>query len=251
VALVRDRPPGEGHNTLGRSKVDISEHLALHEDIIRSVAWWYANDVNDFEDAYQAIVTVMIDRHERGTYDHDDDREATLLSYVYRAIIGTASQEVDKYQHYRERDAKGRPITVVVPPADLDDEGISNLEELQEQVGNPDRPGSIGEPRVKPINWYGGGYGEQPSTLTPEELELAEKLKAYVTDEERIILDVSIQQRVLADGRHVPISEETASEVLTELGYKMSRSTYRRRLMEIKEKVKPLLPGYMIFSGDE
>jgi hypothetical protein len=31
----------------------------------------------------------------------------------------------------------------------------------------------------------------------------------------------------------------------------MPRSTYGYRLRKVKEKTKHLLPGYMIFSGDE
>jgi DNA-directed RNA polymerase specialized sigma24 family protein len=200
--------------------MDIREHLAKHQDIIKAVAWWYANDVNDFEDAYQEIVALMIDRHERGNYDHS---KGELHTYVWNVLRATSFGEVDKYQHF-ERDAKGKRITKVVPPADLDEEGISNLEELQEQDGNPDRPGSNGAPRVQPINWYGEGYGEQPSTLTPEEQELAEKLKANLTDEELKLLDASY-------GR----SLHRAAESLD-----MAYATYYRKLRDARARARAL-----------
>jgi hypothetical protein len=171
----------------------------------------------------------MIERHERGTYDHDDESEAALLSYVYKAIRGAAFEEVGKYRHWNVVDFAGNPVEVeVVPPADVDEEGLDSLEDLQEMG------------RVQPVNWHWRGYGEAPSSLSPEDQELAEKLMANLTDEELAILDASV-------GR----SEEKASAFLKELGYNISRSTYRRRLMKIKEKVKPLLSGYLSFSGDE
>jgi hypothetical protein len=211
--------------------MNIEGHLEEDRDRIEFLAKRYANNRDDMEDVRQEIILKMIERH--GAFDHDHKSGASLLSYVqYVLKREVIFPTLDDYQHITDN-------TVVIPPADVDEEGIDSLEDYEEMG------------RVAPINWYGEGYGDQISTLNPDDQELAENLKAKLTKEELAILDVSVHQKVLADGRSVPISERAASEFLTELGYKMSRSTYRRRLTEIKEKIKPLLPGYMIFPGDE
>jgi hypothetical protein len=45
--------PGRGHILSDGRTVKIEDHLEQHKDIIEAVAWRYADNLNDFEDAYQ------------------------------------------------------------------------------------------------------------------------------------------------------------------------------------------------------
>lgn len=199
--------------------MDVEEHIARHEESINYLAWRYTNNRDDFEDVKQALILLLIERHKSPSYDHS---KYTLWTYVQKDIEPTINETLNQYHHFKEVDFAENPVkTFVVPPADVDDEGIANLEALQ----------NIGV--VTPINWHHSGYGEQPSTLTPEELEQAQKVMANLTDEELLILDVSY-------GR----SDQQASDYLKRVkGMKISKTTYWRRLKEIKAKAQALTQG--------
>jgi len=202
VALIRECASlvrAINYRTVG---VDIKEHIAQNRERIKRIARRYAGWDENEDDVEQAIILLMIERHKSPSYDHS---KAELLTYAQRGLKDVIFREIDQYKHITDN-------TVVVPPSDVDAEGISSLEDL-EQMG-----------RVTAINWHRAGYGEQPSTLTPDELELAQKLTANLTDEELEILDASV-------GR----SERKASEYLG-----MSKSTYRYRLRRARDKAQTL-----------
>jgi RNA polymerase sigma factor (sigma-70 family) len=192
---------------LGRSKVDIEWHLAKHRVSIRKLAWRYANNRHDAADVEQAIILKMIERHAK--YDHGHESGASLLTYVkYSLKRDVIFKTLNQYQHITDN-------TVVIPACDVDEEGIDSLEDL-ENMG-----------RVAPINWHLRGYGEQESSLTPEEQELAEKLEANLTDEELIILNAVV-------GR----SERQAAEYL---GYPWT--TFYRKLKRARARASELAHG--------
>jgi hypothetical protein len=191
--------------------VDIEEHLARHELSIDFVARQRTYNRDDFEDVKQAITLLLIERHASPSYDHS---KYTLWTYVQSALDGVISDTLNQYYRFKETDFAGnRAKVLVVPPTDLDDEGIANLELLQ----------NIGV--VTPINWYHSGYGEQPSSLSPEELELAQKLRANLSDDDITILEARV-------GR----SEEKAAGFLG-----MPRSTYGYRHRRALARVEELL----------
>ena len=201
----------------GAVKVDIEWHLTRHAESIDFVTRKYAAkyhisreyNPDDYDEIRQAIVELLIKRHESPSYDHD---KFTLWTYVQPALNGVVHETLDQYRHF-DKDEKRRPITVVIPPSDFDEEGIDSLDALEEMG------------RVAPVNWHGRGYGEQASSLTTEEHELAEKLTANLTDEELEVLDASV-------GRSI----HQAAEYL-----EMSYATYYRRLRDAKARAKALV----------
>lgn len=199
--------------------MNIEWHLERHAKSIDVVTKKYADkyhiskkyNPDDYDEIRQAIVELMIKRHASPSYDHD---KFLLWTYVQPALNGVVKEAVNQYRHFDEgEDALGNEVELrVVPHSDFDEEGIVSLEDLEETD------------RVKPINWHLRGYGEQESSLTPEEQELAEKLRANLTDEELELLDASV-------GRSI----HQAAEYL-----KIPYPTYYRRLRNARARAKAL-----------
>ena len=215
--------PGEGHHLFGAVKVDIEWHLARHAISIDFVTRKYAAkyhisrkyNPDDYDEIRQAIVELLIKRHTSPSYDHD---KFLLWTYVQPALDGVVKEALDPYLHL-DKDEDNRPITVVVP---RDDEGISFLDALQQR----------GE--ATPIDWHGRGYGEQVSSLTPEELELAEKLLANLTDEEVAVLSALVGPSTYG-GIDVYRTEHEAARSLD-----MPWTTYWRKLGKARARAKAL-----------
>jgi hypothetical protein len=214
--------------------VDIEEHLALHRKEVRELALEWANyDEDDADEAEQAILVLMWERHESGAYDHEwpnphqPGEFVSLLGYVRPFIRGVALEEINEYKHW-DRDEKGRPILSVFPNSDNDEEGIANFEGLQEQALEQ------GRDRLYLDSLYDspmpGLKTPLEGTLSAEEKELAEKLKANLTDEELEVLQASY-------GR----SLHRAAESLD-----MPYSNYYRRFKAAQAKAQDLAQG---FSG--
>jgi len=114
--------------------VKIEEHLAKHAENIDYVARrelekrkmsQYGNP-DDFDDVRQAIMVLMWQRHDKGAYNHTH----TLWTYVQPALAEVTFYAINPYQHIRE-DKKDKSIRViVVPPTDIDEEGIPSLDSL-------------------------------------------------------------------------------------------------------------------------
>jgi hypothetical protein len=219
--------------------VDIEEHLALHRDKIREIASGLAYyDSDGTDEAEQIIMVLMWERHESGAYNHhwpDPYRPGeyvSLLGYVRPYLRGIVKEALSEYKHF-EKDEKRRPIIVVVPNADYDNEDEVNdsLEKLQElaQLQGRDRDYLellYDEPMP-------GLKTPLESTLSRENQELVEKLLANLTEEERDILDASV-------GR----SERRAAEFLRAKGYRnMSDTNYWRKLKAAKAKAQGLTQG--------
>jgi predicted DNA-binding protein (UPF0251 family) len=225
--------------------VDIERHLAEHEQQIKGAAWNYTKywagyyDKENADDVEQAFILRMIEAHESGAYDHvkGEELEHGLWSYVKPALRLIAFDALNPYLHYRvkgredygaDQSTKYGPLVEVLPTHD--EEGEPSLEDLQE--ARRDRGAGDGA-KVEAINWYWSGHEEQPSTLTPEEQKLVEKLRVNLTDEELTILDASV-------GR----SDQQASDYLKRVkGMKISKTTYWRRLKEAQAKAKDLAQG--------
>jgi hypothetical protein len=136
----------------------------------------------------------------------------SYLTYVWPAVKPLAFATVNQYRHL-DKDEENMPITVVVPPSDLDAEGIRNLRDL-EDMGV-----------VEPINWNWSGSEELPSSLSPEEQGQAEKLMGRLTYEELAVLDASLNR-----------TERQASEYLG-----MAKTTYRHRLEDARARAKSIV----------
>jgi hypothetical protein len=199
--------------------VDIEEHLARHsksidfvvrQELAKHKMSQYGNP-DDFDEARQAVVELMIKRHEDGAYNHS----FTLRAYVQPGLKGVISEALNLSRHFNDgKDANGNAVIVkVIPPTDIDEEGIPSLESLE------------ADGKVTPVNWHGSGYGELSSTLTDEDQELAEKLLANLSAKELEVLDASV-------GRSI----HRAAEYM-ELPY----ATYYRRLRDAKARAKAVL----------
>lgn len=192
-AAIRSDPhqgiglPGEGHTVSGGPGVDIEEHLRLHKNEVRELALEWANyDHDDADEAEQVILVMMWDRHESGAFNHhwpnphQEGEYVSLLGYVRPYIRGIAFEEIDKYKHF-ERDEKGRPTLVVLAHDDHDNEGVANFEDLQELAQEQGRDRLYLDPLYdEPMP---GLKTPLENTLNLEDQELAEKLRANLTDE--------------------------------------------------------------------
>jgi hypothetical protein len=209
--------------------VDIEEHLRLHKNEVRELALEWANyDQDDADEAEQVIMVLMWERHESGTYDHhrpnpyNPQGYVSLLGYLRPYLQRIVLEEISKYKHF-EKDEKGRPLVVVVPNADNDEEGITNFEGLQEQALEQ------GRDRVYLDSLYEspipGLKTPLEDTLTLEDRKRVEKLRANLTDEEIAVL-------VATAGR----SERMAAEHLG-----MAWTTYWRKLQRVRAKAEALV----------
>jgi hypothetical protein len=162
--------------------VDIEQHLAKHasnvnyvvrRELAKNKMSQYGNP-DDFDEAREALMVLMWERHERGAYDHS---KGELWTYVQPAVKGTIAEALNLSRHFSDGKEDGeRVIVLVIPPTDIDEEGIPSLESLEF------------DGVVKPINWHLRGNGEQAPSLSVEDQELAEKLLANLTAEELEVL---------------------------------------------------------------
>jgi hypothetical protein len=119
-----------------------------------------------------------------------------------------------------------------MPNDDYDHETIANFEDAQEQALEQ------GRDRLYLARLYDepipGLKTPLEDTLSLEDRELVEKLKANLTDEELTILDVSYKR-----------SDEQASDYLKEIkGWKISKTTYWRRRQVAKAKALRIALGF-------
>jgi RNA polymerase sigma factor (sigma-70 family) len=203
--------------------VDIAEHIARHEDSINYIARRYTYNRDDFEDVKQTIALKMIEAHEGG-YDHS----YTLWTYIQKGLDGIIGETLDQYHHF-ESDEKGRRITVPVPNADVDEEGIANLEMLQEMGLVDPLYGSPFDGLKTPLE----------DTLSPEDQALVEKLKANLTDEELDIL-----MALIGPGKHDAwvghrLDRRTEREAAESLD--IPWPTYKRKLDKARAKAESIL----------
>jgi hypothetical protein len=170
---------------IGAVRVEIEKHL--DEDTrneVRALAceWTYDND--DADEAEQIILVLMWQRHESGAYDHywpnphRPGEYVSLLGYVRPYLKGAVLEEIDKYKHF-EKDEKGRPVLKAYPNSDNDEEGITNLEGLQEQALEQ------GRDRLYLDSLYDsptpGLKTPLEGTLSKDDQRLAENLRANLT----------------------------------------------------------------------
>jgi hypothetical protein len=211
--------------------MDIEEFLDKHKERIDRIAWHYAKkykvsrNPDDVDEIRDAIETLLYDRHMSPAYDHS---KHDLWTYVQPALEIAVFEALNPYRHLDDgMDFQGNPVYVEVVPhhEDDDDDSIRSIEYLEQnkQLHNGHiQPRQDDDPIT--VNWFHAGRGEQISSLTPEELELAQKIAARLTDEELALLDASV-------GRTEPRAAES-------LG--LPRSTYRYRLMHAREKAQSL-----------
>jgi hypothetical protein len=216
--------PGEGHNTLGRSKVDISKHLRMHRKEIRALAreWTYDND--DADEAEQVIHVVMWKRHESGAYDHHRPNPhrpgeyVSLLGYVRPYIRGIALEQIKALR-------AEYPYGVT--------EELNELQEIAEDQGRDrlrlDRLYDDPIPGLKtPLE----------GTLSADDQELAEKLMANLTPEEIAVLSALVGPGE-SGASSVYRTEREAARSLD-----MPRSTYRYKLRKARARAKALAPSH-------
>jgi hypothetical protein len=240
VALARESPSLVRAIYIRMVGVDIKEHLAQHREDIKEIAAYYTRyftgtsgprrvmhsdgkiveiENDDEQDIRQAITLALIERHKSRAYNHHrpnpykPSENVSLLAYMRPYLRQIAHEALNPYRHMDEgEDSIGNKVDLdVIPTYDEEERNLEGLEEMG---------------RVAPINWHGQGYGDQVSTLIPEDERLAEKIKANLSDEDLAYLDASV-------GR----SEERAAEFLG-----IPRSTYRYRLMRAKDKALSLVP---------
>jgi RNA polymerase sigma factor (sigma-70 family) len=197
---------GKWSDSLGLC-MDIAEHLALHDSVVRN--WVYKNVGGDFRyDAAQNIREAMIEAHEKGWYDH---KTGELFTYIFPYLRGIAFRGIDPEYRYG--------IT----------EELDMLQEIAEKA-----TGRYGKDRDRGDKTHLDPLYDSPipglktpleSTLTPEEQEQAEKLMGNLPDEEREILEASY-------GR----SERQAAEILG-----IPKTTYRERLARARAQAEAIL----------
>jgi hypothetical protein len=237
-------------NFNGAVKVDISTHLRMHREEVRALALeWAFYDHDGTDEAEQAILVVMWDRHESGAYNHHwpnphrPGEYVSLLGYVRPYIRGIAKKEIDKYKHFFEVDKKDRPILVVAPNGDYcgidhgDDDSCTNLEGLQEQAQEQ------GRDRVYLDLLYDSPW---PGLKTPLEgmlstndQELAEKLMANLTDQELEVLMALVGPGKDGAWTDYSLVYRTEREAAKSLG--MAWTTYWRKLGKARARVDELL----------
>jgi hypothetical protein len=197
--------------------VDIEEHLAQHRKDVRALArkWTYNND--DADEAEQIIMVVMWERHESGAYEHhwpDPYRPGeyvSLLGYVKPYLRGIALEQIIR-EEYRYG------IT----------EDLDKLQEIAEEQGR-------NRLHLDPLyeSPIPGLKTPLEGTLWARDQELVEKLKANLTDEELLILDVSYN-----------VSDDKACAFLKEAyGLNMGKTTYWRKRQRARAKAQRLAQG--------
>jgi predicted DNA-binding protein (UPF0251 family) len=221
ASLVRGIP-------FGWSEVGIEEHLALHEEkihkLVRRQVSEYSNP-DDYDELKQVIYVDLWKRHENG-YDHNGG--ASLLTYAYPYLKPLISKTLDEYRHFKEKwGDSNKPLLVVIPTASGDDECLF-LEDLEKMAQEEGRNRLYLEPLYdEPTPGLKRPIEE---TLSPEDRELVEKLKANLTEEELAILGVSDR------------SCEAAAEFLRGVkGMKISTTTYWRKLADARARAKSIL----------
>jgi hypothetical protein len=224
--------------------VDIEEHINLHREEVRELAlsWaWY--DEDEADEAEDAILVLMWERHESGAFNHYTPNPhrpgeyVSLLGYVRPYIRGIALEEINEYKHF-ERDENGWPILEVVPNGDYDEELIRNFEGLQEQALEQ------GRGRVYLSSFYDNPMpGLRPpieNGLSPEDKELAEKLMANLTSKE---LEVLFAIEGLGKLRDTEDNEGRSIHRAAE-SLDMPYSTYNYRLKKALAKARELARLY-------
>lgn len=209
----------------GAVKVDIEEHLALHEEVIDSLVKRYVRKTrnpDDYDEAWQAIMVDLWRRHENG-YNHNGG--ASLLTYAWPYLPSLILKTLDEYRHYKKVGKK--PLTIVVPSHD--DEGFS-FDDLQEMALEQGRDRLYLEPLYEsPIP---GLKRPLEQGIPSEDEKLARWLMERLTPEEVAVLDASDR------------SDDKASSFLKEAGFPMSKTTYWRKLKDARAKAKDLARGF-------
>jgi RNA polymerase sigma factor (sigma-70 family) len=199
------RLPGEGLYIFGRPEVDIADHIDEHEEVLRKLAFRYGRyDVDLREDCYQAGVLALIKAHNRWTY-----HGAKLLTYAWHDVRKAMLKQVKLVKtEYRYG------IT----------EELDDLQEIAERQGR-DRL-YLDRLYDEPIE---GLKPPVESTLTEDEEELAQKIRANLSRDELTIVEASV--------------DRSLRDAAAFLG--MAPTTYGRRLAKVQAKAKDLAQGLL------
>jgi RNA polymerase sigma factor (sigma-70 family) len=201
------RLPGEGYYLCRAAEVDIEQHLAKHREVLRALAFRYGRgNIDLVDDCYQAGIEALMVAHDRPTYQRD--HRAELLTYGWLDVRKAMLKEVK--------------LVKTELPYGIKEE----LDTLQEIAERQDRNRLHLDPLYdEPIE---GLKPPLESTLTEDEQELAEKLRAnlsaVLSGEELEILEASY-------GR----TQEAAAVFLG-----LAKTTYLRRLVSIQAKAREL-----------
>jgi hypothetical protein len=202
----------EGHHLLERSKVDIEQHLAKHEQVLRALAFQYGRYDKDLrEDCYQAGALALVEAHDRWSY-----HGAELLTYAWHDVHKAMLKQVKLVRTEYRYGIK---------------EELDTLQEMAEKVtGRYGKDGYPGD-RIHLDRLYDEPIeGLKPpleSSLTEDEEELAEKLIANLTKEELALLNAKV-------GR----SDEEAAAFLD-----IPQTTYWRKRKAAQAKALELAQG--------
>jgi DNA-directed RNA polymerase specialized sigma subunit len=165
--------------------MEIAEHLAEHERALRGLAHKYARGDEDLrEDCYQAGILALVEAHE-GPYDHSVPLLAYKIKGVREAMIAEARLVFTEYRY---------GIT----------EDLDELQEVAEEQGRDRlRLETLYEeaiPGIRPI---------KESSLSLSDEELAQELRASLTDEELEVLDLSLSSTKRGAARSLELPEAT------------------------------------------
>jgi RNA polymerase sigma factor (sigma-70 family) len=185
--------------------VDIEQHLAEHEEVLRALAFQYGRYDKDLrEDCYQAGVLALMEAHERWTY-----HGAKLLTYAWHDVRKAMLKQV-KLVKTEYRYGIKEELDTLQEIAERQDRNRLHLDRLYDE----------------PIE---GLKTPLESTLSEDEDKLAQKLLANLTDEELAILEAKV-------GR----SDEEAAAFLD-----MPQTTYWRKKKAAQAKARELAQGLL------
>jgi RNA polymerase sigma factor (sigma-70 family) len=185
--------------------VDVTDHIALHNKILRALAFQYGRYDQDLvDDCYQAAVLVLIELHET-SYKHD--MGTALLTYGWDKVKQRMAREVKR--------VKGEFRYGIT-------EELDQIQEMAEDVGR-DRL-RLDELYDDPVP---GLRRPLECSASDADLELVRKVRVALSQEELEILSMSY--------------DHSQRHAATALG--LSLRTYQRRLDAAREKARKLLPS--------
>jgi hypothetical protein len=144
--------------------VNIEDHLAKHEEVLRALAFQYGRYNKDLrDDCYQAGVEALMKAHERWAY-----HGAELLTYAWRDVKKAMLKEV-KLVKTEHRYGITEELDTLQEIAERQDRNRLHLDRLYDE----------------PIE---GLKTPLESTLTEDEEKLAQEIVANLSDDELMIL---------------------------------------------------------------